>query len=706
MESSGYTDQQAHIIAMPYSGSVYLEGISGTGKSFAAAARMQAMIESGIPGHTILMLVPQRTLAYPYYEVMSQPVLPAGSVPGVFTLGGLARRMVDLFWPMLARDAGFAHPERPPVFLNVETAQYYMARIVAPLREEKEMFSSVSIDSNRLYSQILSNLNSAAGIGFPLNEISARLTGAWQGKPEQVRIYEDAQDCALRFRAFCLEHNLVDFSLVLEIFCRHLWPSLLGRNYLRQRFRHLIYDNIEEDIPVTHDIVREWLPDFESALLITDLQAGYRSFLGADPESARTLAASCNTILRFEQSLVTPPELLEFGQLVEDSLCQPQPDYSRPAHFGEWVSFSHDRFFPEMLERTSQEIHRLVTREGVRPGEIAVLAPFLSSALRFSLANRLDRLGIPVRSHRPSRSLREEPATQCLLTLAKLAHPGWNLPVSRFDLRSTLMQSIAGLDLVRADLLVNKVHREAHPGVDLLPFDRVPPTEQDRITFLVGQRYDQLREWLEIYRREEVSDLDIFLRRIFGEVLSQSGFGFHDQLDYASVADQLVESVQNFRWNIAEAGLSDPDLPAGYEFLRMIEHGVLGAQYLPVWFEQNEDAVFIAPAHTFLVSNRPVRYQFWLDIGNSNWWRRLDQPITHTYVLSRRWPREKKWTHSDEIEVNHESLGRLVHGLVRRCSEHLYLYYTEIDEHGNEQQGKLFEALADVLMHYPTQQER
>lgn len=706
MESPGYTDQQAHIITMPYSGRVYLEGISGSGKSSAAAARMQAMIEAGIPGHTILMLVPQRTLAYPYYEVISQPVLPAGTVPAVYTLGGLARRMVDLFWPMLAQDAGFAHPERQPVFLNVETAQYYMARIVAPLREEGGYFQSVAIDPNRLYSQILSNLNSAAGIGFPLHEIGERLTAAWQGKPEQINIYENAQDCALRFRAFCLEHNLVDFSLVLEIFCRHLWPSLLGRNYLRQHYRHLIYDNIEEDIPVTHDIVREWLPDFESALLINDLQAGYRSFLGADPLSARQLATACDTLVHFEESLITPPELLEFGQMVEDSLCHEEPVYAPAEDLVQRLSFSHDRFFPEMLERASQEIHRLVTREGVRPGEISVLAPFLSSALRFSLANRLQGMGIPVRSHRPSRSLREESAAQCLLTYAKLAHPGWDLPVSKFDLRSALMQSIEDLDLVRADLLANKVHRESHPGVELLSFDRVPPTEQDRITFRVGQRYDQLREWLEIYRREETADLDVFLRRIFGEVLSQPGFGFNQQMDAASVADQLVESVQNFRWNIAEAGLSDPDLPAGFEYVRMIEQGVLGAQYLPVWFEQNEDAVFIAPAHTFLVSNRPVRYQFWLDIGNNNWWRRLDQPITHAYVLSRQWQPDQKWTHAQEMEVNHEALARLVHGLVRRCGDHLYLYYTEIDEHGNEQQGKLFEALADVLIHANLRQAR
>ena len=405
--------------------------------------------------------------------------------------------------------------------------------------------------------------------------------------------------------------------------------------------------------------------------------------------------------MRFEESLVAPAELLEFGQMIEDSLCQPKPVFNITPNTANYLTFAHDQFFPDMLERASQEIVRLVLREGVNPGDIAVMAPFLSSSLRFSLANRLEGYGIPTRSHRPSRSLRDEPATQCLLTLAKLAHPAWELQVSHYDLRSALMQSIEDLDLVRADLLANKVYKPNVPGSQLERFEQIAPLAQERITYRIGQRYDTLRAWLETYRAEPGMDLDIFLRRLFGEVLSQEGFGFHLKFDSANTADQLIESVQNFRWNTAAAGLVQTEQPAGYEYVRMVEQGILGAQYLPIWFDQTEDAVFLAPAFTFLVSNRPVRYQFWLDIGNSNWWRRLDQPITHAYVLSRHWPKDQKWTHAQEMEVNHEALGRLVHGLVRRCSEHLYLYYTEIDEQGNEQQGKLFEALADILVHSP-----
>ena len=142
------------------------------------------------------------------------------------------------------------------------------------------------IDRNRLYSQIIDNLNKAAVTGFPYTEIGQRLKAAWIGETSQARIYDDAQTCATQFRRYCLENNLLDFSLQIEIFMQHLWPDPLVQNYLKETYRNLIVDNLEEDTPIAHDLLRSWLPDFDSALLIYDTDAGYRSFLGADPQTA------------------------------------------------------------------------------------------------------------------------------------------------------------------------------------------------------------------------------------------------------------------------------------------------------------------------------------------------------------------------------------------------------------------------------------
>ncbi len=284
---------QYSVINAPLNARIFLEGPAGSGKTTAGVERMLALMNQDVPGSSILLLVPQRVLAAPYNQALLSPGAVAGGQVSVLTPAGLARRMVELFWPLVAETAGFASPNEPPTFLNLEAALYYMSRIVRPLLEQG-YFETVTIDRNRLYQQVLDNLNKAAVVGFPHTEIAERLGDAWGGDPAQNRVYADAQDCAERFRRYCLEHNLLDFSLLMEVFIHHVWPMPECQDHLLPTFRHLIADNIEEDTPVTHDLLLEWMPHFDSALLIYDQEGGFRSFLGADPHSALRLREACD----------------------------------------------------------------------------------------------------------------------------------------------------------------------------------------------------------------------------------------------------------------------------------------------------------------------------------------------------------------------------------------------------------------------------
>ena len=293
----------------------FLEGISGTGKTTAGVAYLRTLLSSGIPGASILIITPQRTLGAPYLEILHAPDSPPGGVVSLLTMGGLAQRMVALFWPLIAEQAGFHNPDQPPVFLTLETAQYYMAYLVKPLLNEG-LFDSVTMERNRLFSQIIYNLNKSAVVGFPYTEIWQRLKSAWVGEPGQVHVYEDAQRCASLFREYCLANNLLDFSLQMDVFTRHLWTHPACREFLKRIYRHMIADNIEEDTPIAHDIIAEWLPDLDSALLIYDENAGYRRFLGADPQSAYRLKELCHEHFTFSVSHVASPEIQALaGQL-------------------------------------------------------------------------------------------------------------------------------------------------------------------------------------------------------------------------------------------------------------------------------------------------------------------------------------------------------------------------------------------------------
>ena len=699
---------QLEIIKSPPDANIFLSGPAGCGKTTVGVERMQAILASGVPADSILVLTPQRTLQSPYESILRQSEITPGGLVALATVGGLARRMVDLFWPLAAEAAGFADLNQPPLFLTLETAQYYMARLVRPLLDEG-FFASVTIDRNRLYSQVLDNLNKAASVGFPHTEIGERLSAAWIGDPGQRRVYADAQECALRFRSYCLEHNLLDFSLQVEVFRNILWHTPECRTYLTRQYRHLIYDNVEEDIPVAHDLLSEWLPDFDSALVIYDADGGYRRFLGADPVSALRLADLCTLKTELNVSFVTSPEIRALETAFTSKL---HPGYSTPFAGSEASSnFTSNslaalvfppaetstHFYPEMLDRVAEDIQRLITEENLTPSDIVVLAPFLSDALRFSLSSRLEEREIPWRSHRPSRSLRDEPASHCLLTLAELAHPGWGIRPTKFDVAYAFLYAIQGMDLVRAQLLAEIVYRGRDNS--LSSFTAIRTEVQERITFVFGQQYETLRGWIEACRQQPLADpLDHFLRRLFGEVLSQKGFGFHRNHDGARIAASLVESVQKFRQVMEPAQVDYGNLELGREYIAMLQDGVIAAQYVDSWQVEQSEAVLLAPAYTFLMMNHPVSVQFWIDAGSGGWWERLFQPLTQPYVLSRSWERDRLWTDADEEAANQLTLWRLVTGLLRRCRSRLFLGVSELGESGFEQRGPLLKAVWKMQM--------
>jgi hypothetical protein len=716
---------QREIVKTPLDAKIFLSGPAGCGKTTVGVERLRALLASGLPADSILILTPQRTLQAPYETALRLPDIGPGGQVALATVGGLARRMVDLFWPLAAEAAGFAHPDQPPVFLTLETAQYYMARLVRPLLDEG-FFASVTIDRNRLYSQVLDNLNKAASVGFPYTEIGERLSAAWLGDPGQRRVYADAQASASRFRQYCLEHNLLDFSLQLELFWNILWRTPECHAYLTRQYRHLICDNVEEDIPVAHDLLSEWLPDFDSALIIFDTDGGYRRFLGADPDSAHRLAGLCDTNAELSESFVTTPEIQRLETAFASKLLPHHPaprsgtgttTHITPESLAALAfppTETPTRFYPQMLGWVAEEIQRLIKDEGLSPSEIVVLAPYLSDALRFSLSNRLEELEIPWRSHRPSRSLRDEPASHCLLTLAELAHPGWDVRPTKFDLAYALLYAIEGMDLVRAQLLTEIVYRLR--DFSLSGFAAIRTEVQERITFVFGQHYETLRGWIEAYRQQPVPDpLDHFLRRLFGEILSQKGFGFHRNNDGARTAASLVESVQKFRQAMQPAFAEAPqdghgnpsdNLETGKEYFAMLQDGVIAAQYIEAWQTGQTEAVLLAPAHTFLMMNQPATIQFWLDAGSGGWWERLFQPLTQPYVLSRSWERDRPWTDADDQAANQQTLARLVTGLLRRCRSRVFLGLSDLGESGFEQRGPLLKAIWKMQLEIQNQNEK
>lgn len=732
---------------------LFLTGPFGSGKTTWAIERIRWLLsQERVRGDDILVLTPQRTVAEPFVTALRSGSMPGGAPVRVTTLAGLARQSVELYWPLLATVGEFADARREPTFLNLETSQYHMARFVDAAIAHGD-FDGIRIEHNRVVSQVLDNLNKAALQGFTIDEAYARLELAvptGEQRTARLNALRAARQISHEFRTLCHEKTLLDFSLQIELFMRQVLTNEWSRVHLFRSHRHLIFDNVEEDTVSAHRLVLQWLPELDSALLVADADAGFRIFLGADPQGVGTLRAACDEMLTLHNSYIMQPALTQLATRVvqtigarashpvvstlptkataPDAVDNPFDDHGpSTAEQTGTVEPKNDqgedsigralivpsigfRFFPQMIDWAVQEVQHLVVEEDVPPGEIAILAPFVSDALRFSLQSRFAEVNVATTTHRPSRALDDEPAARALLTLAKLAHPHWGMRPAAADVTLTLALTINDLDPVRAHLLSRIIYPERRPTIELGRFGELVTAMQERITYRLGESYDRLQDWLYAYRANpDPIPLDQFFARLFGELLSQPGYGFHDDRDAARISNQLVESARNFRWaleNVAEGEAQlDLYMRLGREYVGLVEQGALGALYAPGWRPVDE-AVLIAPAYTFLMRNQHVRYQFWLDIGSNGWWERLYQPLTHPYVLSHRWPEDQPWSDFAEYTNRQETMQRLLLGLIRRTGNAIYLGISDYSESGFEQRGALLMLVNRLLTQARRQQER
>jgi len=669
--------QAADITSFPH---LFLSGPASSGKTSAALLRLQQILSSDARS-TTLVLVPQQSLAKPYQDYLRSSNLPSSQQISIQTMSSIVRRMIALFWPLIASRQVFRHPFEPPRFLTLETAQYFMAQVADPVIDRGH-FATITLTRNRLFSQLLDNLNKSAIVGFPHTELARRLKSAWTGDQSQLVVYDDVQLAVNAFREFCLEHNLLDFSLQVELFREIVWPNETFQKYFQNQYQHLIYDNAEEDPPYVHDIVGSWIKSLQTSLIIMDEGGGLRSFLGADPASAAKFALQADTCLHFEQNYVSSPPVVALLGTMQSPHAQKLPHSTISQAL--IIASKQPRFFPELLQSVSQEIADLVLN-GTPAEEIAVLSPFLSDPLVFELSRRLSKAGIPTQSLRPSLALKSNPHIQTVLTLSSLAHPDWQQPPDLYQTLSALSTAIPRLDPLRARLILEQA--TFNQDVTLLPsLVSLPKELTERIPSDILQQVEKLRLWLDSVDQNE--PLDYFISRLFSELLTQPGFGFSENQEAGEHTARLIQSYQKFKRPLAADKGADASY-LGREYYKALSQGLLSALFVPEEEVVGEPGVLIAPVMTFLMQNRAVQHQFWLNLGSKGWYERLEQPLTHPYVLNRQWQPGKKWTTDDEIALGRFNLERTLIGLLRRCSGQVHLCTSDYGESGVEEKGLL-----------------
>ncbi|WP_374686393.1 UvrD-helicase domain-containing protein [Promineifilum sp.] len=671
------------------SGTSFLYGPAGTGKTTALHERLLRLLRGGEPAYTILALVAEPEHRDAFLEAVRASGLGPFAELNVTNYTQLARRMVSLFWPLVARDAGFARPYQPPAFLSYDLAQVLMWRVVTPLLGQGA-FANLRLRPQQIVSQLLDTLNRAALNALSLEEAISRQSRTWSGEAERRLHLDDAATAARAFRRQCLENSLLDLSLMVEVFDTQLVRHPEFHRYFRERYRHLLVDNLEEQTPAGQNFVTGLMSETQTTAVAADAAAGYKRFLSADPHGAEGLRTRFDHVYEFTEGFVAPADMALLGNQVENFLGHTQlPTAGAEARILDVIG---GRYRREMVNNLAPALHHLVYDQGVAPRDIAIIVPYMDGALRYMLTQALREAGLPYRLLRRRTSPREEPRVRAWLTWLALAHPDWGIHPAPYDVAEALTLSIDGLDPARAQLLVDHLYRP--DGPDLAPTETLPPRIVERAGEPSVRLVEELRVWLA--GRGYGESVDTFLHSLFNELLSQPHFRPEPDLAGAAVLDWLVRAAARLRKAAPAIGLTS-EAEIGATFIDAVNQGLVTANP-PDWGEPPDpNGVVLSTIYAYLLAGEPARVQVWLETAAQGWWDIPRQPLSNAFVLVQSRPPEELWTMDEDFAVRNELLTRIIRGLTARCRDGVILASSDLDRRGVRQDGPLWRALGPLI---------
>ena len=679
------SDQQ--LKAVQSDGSLFLVGSAGTGKTSVLMERMTRLLKAGEPAYSILILVADPRQRDQFVERVQQAGIGAYSDLTIRHYGQLAREMVMLFWPLVARDAGFANAYRPPTFLGYDLAQLLMWRIVEPMIADGA-FTDLRRRPQQIVSQLLDTLNRAALNRLDVLEATERQIKTWTGEKDHVRNLRLAQQAAQKFRQHCLDNNLLDLSLTIDTFNRQVLSHHEFTRYFSERFKHMMVDNLEEQTPAGQAFVEQLVNVTASSTIVLDEGGGYRRFLAADPTGAGRFRFLAKRVFEFGNRFIASAELDQLSTQLSDLLQSQTIGGIKPSAAPLSVhSVIHTRYRREMLVALAQQLGELINEQGVPSNQIAIIVPYLDSALRYTLTQALKDVGVGMNIVRRRASPRDEPRVRAWLTWVSLAHPDWGVFPTEYDVAEALELSIHGLDPARAALLASAVYPA--DSLQLAPAEQMPAPMAERVGAEMVALYEELRVWLVDSGGQ--STLEQFLYRLFNELLSKRSFQPEPDVAAAGVLEWLVGTAA-YLVESAEALSLPTQADVGIAFLASINKGLITSQPPEMGDPPDPNGVLISTIYGYLLRGQPVRHQVWLETAASGWWDIPRQPLSNAFVLAASYDPERLWTMTEEIEIRNQLLSRIVRGLTARCSESIILATSDLDRRGQRQDGTLWRA--------------
>jgi len=667
--------------------SVWITGATRSGKTARLVAQACEWMRSKKAGILVLAAIGDNRLEF------SDRLTDAtqGKVPFRATTPlGFFEDEVTLFWSLLVQQLDLK--AQFPVRLRPENEQELATKLWRV--ELDQAIAESGIAEARFVRRILDLMQLGALSGVAINEIPAMLD---QGLPKLEENFaelplspETLGEMMQRWRSWCLRRGLLTYSLITDLYGRHLLHDPTYQKHLTERYQIVIADDVDEYPAIVRSLF-EFLIDREIPCAFSfNPDGAVRLGLGADPEYLAELSDRCSVVTLSDRT--SPCLMDELGESILDLVTDPVFFASLP----DAIQTIQTTTQAQLIRQTAEVIIKAVQSGTVEPRDIALIGPGIDPISRYALREILTHQNIPVEFLNDQRPLASSPIVRALLTLLTLIYPGLGRATNRDTIAEMLVilsqksesPATYTIDPVRAGLLADHCF-EPHPDHPrLLPSNTFP--RWDRLGYQASETYEGMVRWIESQRSQlenrliasPVVMLDRAIQRFFLG-------GSHLPFDQLAGLRELMETAQHY-WEVdvrlRRSDLSDaPQSLTVRNFIQLLRNGTVTANPFPVRLVQ-PNAVTLATVFQYRSTRRSHRWQFWLDAGSSRWLSGVDSLFAAPLFLQN-W--SGLWDVEDTQRMNEQRLRRILLDLLGRTEERLFLCYSDLSTSGQEQTGIL-----------------
>lgn len=599
---------------------------------------------------------------------------------------------VMLFFPLIFEElklkAQFALRLRP------ETEQELATQL---WRSQPDWLELCEVEQEyRLVRQTLDLMQLAGASGVPTEDIALILRSGMSGidLAQDHQLAQRMGELLLLWRSWCLDRGLLTYGLIYELYWRYLLPNPQYQQHLKTRYQAIFADDVDDYPAIARDLFTVMLDAGASAVFTYNPQGKTRLGLNADPDYLAGLAAYG------EQEELTPVSYnlgTEFADTAVELVTATAYLVSAPDTIQSLQTISR----AELLRQTGEIIIQGVQQQGIKPSEIAIIAPGLDEIARYSLIEILAGKNIAVRPLNEQRPVISSPLVRSLLTLLGLVYSDLGRLVERDAIAEMLtVFSQSQIDPVRAGLIADYCYYVDPEHPYLSAVETFP--RWDRLGHQATNAYQKIVHWIEgsKIRQQQQSFLTptILLSEAIEQFLNSSTL----TSDRLAILRELMETAQHF-WEVdRRLRQNEPSFQSQTatvaQFIQLLRRGTITANPRPLrQFFPPPEAITLATVFQYRQERSSHRWQFWLDASSPLWSQGGAATLFAAPLFLKQWT-GKTWMPEDEYALDQQRLERILRDVMARATEKIFLCHSDLGVNGTEQTGALL-----PLVHATTQ---